>query len=65
MMEGMAKNGTSPADGKGQVDSPSPFDWVGLVSILLLSATAILTAWTGFQASNWGGAMSISFTQAV
>ncbi|HEY9392660.1 MAG TPA: hypothetical protein VIP58_00935, partial [Nocardioides sp.] len=26
--------------------------------------TAILTAWTGFQASKWSGAMSISFSQA-
>ena len=39
--------------------------WVGLVAVLLLSITAILTAWTGFQASKWGGAMSISFTQAA
>ena len=39
-------------------------DWVGLVSVLLLSAMAIITAWNGFQASKWGGAMSISFTQA-
>lgn len=39
-------------------------DWVGLLSIILLSVTAIVTAWTGFQSSKWGGAMSISFTQA-
>jgi nucleoid-associated protein YgaU len=26
--------------------------------------TAILTAWTGFQASKWDGAMSIAFNQA-
>ena len=39
-------------------------DWVGLISIILLSVTAILTAWAGFQASKWGGAMSISFAQA-
>jgi hypothetical protein len=26
--------------------------------------TAIVTAWTGFQASKWNGAMSISFSQA-
>ena len=32
--------------------------------MLLLSVTAILTAWTGFQASKWAGAMSISFSQA-
>lgn len=39
-------------------------DWRELVAILLLSVTAILTAWTGFQASKWSGAMSISFSQA-
>ncbi|SKB09498.1 hypothetical protein [Aeromicrobium choanae] len=39
-------------------------DWLELVAVVLLSVTAILTAWTGFQASKWGGAMSISFAQA-
>lgn len=39
-------------------------DWRELVAVLLLSVTAILTAWTGFQASKWGGAMSIAFTEA-
>ena len=35
-----------------------------LVAVLLLSVTAIVTAWTGFQASKWSGAMSISFSEA-
>lgn len=35
-----------------------------LVAVVLLSVTAILTAWTGFQASKWGGAMAISFNEA-
>jgi hypothetical protein len=35
-----------------------------VVTVLLLSITAILTAWTGFQASKWAGAMSIAFSQA-
>lgn len=39
-------------------------DWLELAAILLLSVTAIMTAWTGFQSSKWGGAMSISFAQA-
>ena len=39
-------------------------DWRELVAVLLLSVTTILTAWSGFQASKWGGAMSISFSQA-
>lgn len=32
--------------------------------VVVLSATTILTAWSGFQSSKWGGAMSISFAQA-
>jgi hypothetical protein len=39
-------------------------DWRELVAVVLLSVTAVVTAWTGFQASKWGGAMSISFSQA-
>jgi hypothetical protein len=39
-------------------------DWRELVAVLLLAVTAVVTAWTGFQASKWGGAMSISFSQA-
>lgn len=35
-----------------------------LIVTVLLSITAILTAWTAFQSSKWGGAMSISFSQA-
>ena len=39
-------------------------DWRELVTVVLLSVTAVVTAWTGFQASKWSGAMSISFSQA-
>ena len=35
-----------------------------LIAVLLLSATTILTAWTAFQASKWGGSMSIAFSEA-
>ncbi|ROS23757.1 hypothetical protein [Cellulomonas sp. PhB150] len=35
-----------------------------VVVVVLLSVTTIVTAWVGFQASKWGGAMSISFSQA-
>ncbi|SOC86920.1 hypothetical protein SAMN05660766_0584 [Curtobacterium sp. 314Chir4.1] len=35
-----------------------------LVTVILLSLTAVLTAWCGFQASKWSGEMSISFSQA-
>lgn len=39
-------------------------DWRELIAVVLLSVTTILTAWAGFQSSKWGGAMSISFSQA-
>lgn len=35
-----------------------------LIAVILLSVTTILTAWTAFESSKWGGAMSISFSQA-
>lgn len=47
-----------------QPGAKEPRDWRELVTVVLLSVTAVLTAWAGFQASKWGGAMSISFSQA-
>ncbi|MGY1755100.1 hypothetical protein [Blastococcus sp. SYSU D01042] len=35
-----------------------------LVAVLVLSITTILTAWSAFESSKWGGAMSIAFSQA-
>lgn len=35
-----------------------------IIAVVLLSVTAILTAWCGFESSKWGGAMSIEFSQA-
>lgn len=35
-----------------------------VVTIIVLSVTAVLTAWCGFEASKWGGEMSIAFSQA-
>ncbi|GAA1827986.1 hypothetical protein [Agromyces salentinus] len=37
---------------------------VDAVAVFLLSTVAVLTAWCGFQASKWGGEMSIAFSQA-
>ncbi|MBN0040763.1 hypothetical protein JN535_11370 [Cellulosimicrobium cellulans] len=34
------------------------------VTVVLLSVTAVLTAWSGFEASKWGGEMSIAFSRA-
>lgn len=44
-------------------DEPPPRG-VETWSAVLLSVTVILTAWSGFQSSKWGGAMSIAFSQA-
>jgi hypothetical protein len=35
-----------------------------VVTVLLISITAVLTAWCGFESSKWGGEMSIAFSQA-
>ena len=35
-----------------------------VVTVVLLSVTAVITAWCGFEASKWGGEMSIAFSQA-
>lgn len=45
-------------------EQDSRWDWREVVAVVLLSVTAVLTAWSGFQASKWGGAMSISFSKA-
>lgn len=34
------------------------------VAVALLAITAVLTAWSGFEASKWSGEMSISFSTA-
>ncbi|SDT26024.1 hypothetical protein [Microlunatus soli] len=35
-----------------------------VIVLLVLTATAVITAWCGFEASKWGGEMSIAFSQA-
>lgn len=43
-------------------DTPSSV--LGIITVVLLSITAVLTAWCGFESSKWGGEMSIAFSQA-
>lgn len=50
-------------------DEPAPHTARGdevreIIAVVLLSVTAILTAWCGFESSKWGGQMSIQFSQA-
>jgi len=35
-----------------------------IVTVVVLSITAVLTAWCGFESSQWGGEESIAFSQA-
>lgn len=35
-----------------------------LFAVIIMSLTAVVTAWTGFQASKWSGVMSIAFAEA-
>lgn len=35
-----------------------------IIAVVVLSITAIATAWCGFEASKWSGQMSIQFSQA-
>jgi len=37
---------------------------IDVITVFVLSITAVLTAWCGFEASKWGGEMSIAFSQA-
>ena len=64
MAPGEAPEQTEPVNNTADDDASKSIDWVALISVVLLSLMAITTAWTGFQASKWGGAMSIAFTQA-
>ena len=37
---------------------------IEFVGVLLIALTAVLTAWTAFESSKWGGVMSIEFSTA-
>lgn len=50
---------------EGEKENPSRAQRVAeIVTVFVLSITAVLTAWCGFEASKWGGEMSIAFSQA-
>ncbi|HML51718.1 MAG TPA: hypothetical protein PKD84_09975 [Propionicimonas sp.] len=61
---------TSTADGgqatTGNVEDSSTRQRsvIEVFTVVILSTVAILTAWCGFEASKWGGEMSIAFSQA-
>lgn len=66
---GSAREAAEAADEKAHADGP-PAEPIGaervrdIIAVVILSITAVLTAWSGFQSSKWGGEMSISFSRA-
>jgi hypothetical protein len=49
---------------EGAPEKPPPGHVRETVALIVLSITAVLTAWCGFQSSQWGGEMSIAFSEA-
>jgi hypothetical protein len=67
--DGSAREPSQAADGPpaGDDDVAEPIGAErvrDIVAVVILSITAVLTAWSGFQSSKWGGEMSISFSRA-
>jgi hypothetical protein len=56
-----AEEADSPRRSLGQKISER---WSDILSAFLLSLVAVGTAWTGYQASLWGGTQAIKFSQA-
>jgi hypothetical protein len=56
----------APVAPAGRVRKPvgRPREWQEITAVALLSIVAVITAWCGFEASKWGGEMSIAFNQA-
>ena len=59
--------GTAEALDHSTVDAPEkrpPGHVRETIVIIVLSITAVLTAWCGFESSKWHGEMSIAFSEA-
>lgn len=48
----------------GRSGSAESMGFRELAAVIVLAVTAVLTAWSGFESSKWGGEMSIAFSQA-
>jgi hypothetical protein len=59
---------TEEADETGHGADAAPDDevpkWLETFTVVLIALTAVLTAWTAFESSKWGGEMSIRFSEA-
>ena len=63
--EGDISASEAPGTNAAVVSSERPAGHVReTVVIIVLSITAVLTAWCGFESSQWGGEMSIAFSEA-
>ena len=64
--EEASEKATAEEPGKGNEEPtkrpPGPLQET--VVLIVLSITAVLTAWCGFESSQWSGQMSIAFSQA-
>jgi hypothetical protein len=67
MLDDAAPTGTMELGPRSQAEDGASERWEKVretAALVLLSVTAILTAWCGFEASKWGGEMSIAFSRA-
>ena len=63
--EGQINTPEAPESGAAEAPEKRPPGHVReTVVIIVLSITAVLTAWCGFESSKWSGEMSIAFSQA-
>jgi hypothetical protein len=63
--EGNTSTADAPASSAEEAPEKRPAGHVReTVVIIVLSITAVLTAWCGFESSKWSGEMSIAFSQA-
>ena len=60
----IAASKTPEADMEEAPEGRPPGHLRETVVLIVLSITAVLTAWCGFQSSQWGGEMSIAFSEA-
>ena len=59
-----APTATAPASSPAPVSRWRHRPFIEIVAVAMLSVTAILTAWCGFQASKWSGERAIAFAEA-
>lgn len=62
-MDTVSSSAPSPVDEQGN-RSKQIEQAIDLTRLFVLSVVAVTIAWSGYQASRWGGMMSINFAQA-